>query len=254
MDTEAKIQKKINKLKGLHQYKNLTEEQLRRLAEQKVTLDEKKIPLGFDFDDNEDKAKAEELFAEYLKSAHLESPGELSSLRILVDLEIFGERLKKQRDAALKEMKGFMLPKTLMENYYQNIKEIAILKKQLGIIEESDGKLDSFDAFKSLMTKGKIWEKANPNRTLKCSHCQKMLYIRLKDPQETHEAIKHPMFKDKVLYNEALLKAVVENKIDKKLAADILKTSEQYIDWLLEKFHNVKAERENANKKMQASE
>jgi len=56
---------------------------------------------------------------------------------------------------------------------------------------------------------------------------------------EAWESQKHPFFRDRVIYNKELFKLYHEGKIGKKDVAAVLETSEDYIDWVINKIEKV---------------
>lgn len=61
--------------------------------------------------------------------------------------------------------------------------------------------------------------------------------VLLKIRTDKYDAIKHPFFRDRILTNEHLLKIYKEGKITKEDVAKVLGTSNDYVDFILDKYY-----------------
>jgi len=66
-----------------------------------------------------------------------------------------------------------------------------------------------------------------------CPHCGQMCLLKMRT--EHYDTIKHPYFKDRILFNENLIKLYVQGKITRKEVADVLGCSTDYVGWMLNK-------------------
>jgi len=81
----------------------------------------------------------------------------------------------------------------------------------------------------------RIWGEQNQgSRTCICPHCGKMVLLKIRT--DKYDVSKHPFFRDRILGNVHMIKLYKENKISKEDCAKILGVSNDYIDWLIEKW------------------
>jgi hypothetical protein len=231
----ADIDNIIKRLRNLPQYKNFSDEKLRKIAENKQNA-----PANLDveslFTDKEEIKLAKALEAKYLEEYNLETISDKSLLRQLIYLEVF-HIARLQKSANEFQSNNGAAPLQIVDALHKNINQIVSIKEKLGLTRDNEESLqtDAYKSLKLLMKKAKVWRENNQaSRTLICAHCSKPLLLMIKT--DAWEAHKHPFFKDRLLGNEHLIKLYQENKLSKLDIALILEVSEDYIDWLINKW------------------
>jgi len=182
----------------------------------------------------DEKKLAGNLIERYLKDYSIESVSDLNTLKEVIYYEVIQTRLQ---DKLNEFAQSKTIPIQLVNVMHQNSDAIIRLKNSLGLFADKEKKTE-YDVLKHLKRRFGVWLKENQgSRTLICPHCSKMIMLKIKT--DAWEAQKHPWFKDRVLYNEHLFKLYKTQVITKKDLATILETSEDYIDWVLEKVEKV---------------
>jgi len=229
---EELIQKHFQKLKNLKQYKEISEEELLRLAEKRAN--EELANIDNLVTDTEEKKLAKKLLGKYLDDFDIDNVADRNTVNALVLLEIIHVRLQTLLNEKHASAKG-AVPLQTLEAMHKNLDKIADLKNKLGLTKKQEEQ----DPLKVLTTLKKRFEKyINEHRDdflVKCWKCGEMILLR----RQTTDYIsgKHPFLKDNVLYNEPLLKLVVENKITAEEAAKVLETSSDYIEWVIKEHY-----------------
>jgi len=173
---------------------------------------------------------ASNLIERYLKDYSIESVSDLNTLKEVIYYEIIQCRLQ---DKLNEFADSKTIPIQLVNVMHENSDAIIRLKNSLGLFADKEKKTE-YDVLKHLKRRFSVWLNENQgSRTLVCPHCSKMVLLKIKTDAWTSQ--KHPFFKDRILYNEHLFKLYRANTITKKDLATILETSEDYIDWILEK-------------------
>lgn len=235
MNKQERIEKIILTISNLVQYKNKTEKELLVIAEKKYSEEQ------FSVDDlvtnPEEKKLAKKLLNKYLESYTIEKPAERSDLAQLIYLEVLHLRFQKLLNKLTKESKGESVPLKLVETIHKNIEQVSTLKNRLGLNkQEEEVKQDPLKALNQL--KQRFYKYINTHRddfTMKCPHCAEMVLLRRRT--EDYISGKHPFLLHNLLYNESLFRLVVDKKITKEEAANILYCSPDYISWVIEKHY-----------------
>jgi hypothetical protein len=179
--TPEEVENKMKILVNLPQNRSLSEEDLRKKAED--TLRNRKereadgtyIPGGTEIDvsdlftDKEELKLAKGLLSKYLKEFSLETISDKALLKELIYLEVF-QRVRLQRAAEDFQKKNNTVPLQILDSIHKNIDKIVYLKTSLGLLKDSTLKQnDSYQAFQTLIKKAEAWRKANQgSRTLVC--------------------------------------------------------------------------------------
>lgn len=182
-----------------------------------------------------EKKLASSLLEKYLRDYSIESISDINTLKEVIFYEIIQNRLqvKLNEFAASKT-----IPIQLVNVMHENSDAIIKLKNNLGLFADKEKKTE-YDVLKHLKRRFSLWLEDNQaSRTLVCPHCSKMILLKIKT--DIWESQKHPFFKDRVLYNKHLFKLYGEGKITKKDLAAIIETSEDYIDWVIDKIEKFK--------------
>jgi hypothetical protein len=232
------LEKIIKQLKTLKQYKDLPDEELEKVAQTKLTEKELDEDLDIEdmFIDKTEKKEAKILIKKYLDTYSLASPSDRNTVKQLVFLEVFNNRLQRELNEYYKE--GQPTPVKTVESLHSNLNKITELKDKLGLSKDKKEKSqnDSYAVMDTLFKKWKIWREENQGgRTGICPHCGKM--FRLKIRMDAWEMQKHPFFKDRVLANKPLMMIYKEGRITKQDVASILGVSLDYVDWMISKIY-----------------
>lgn len=240
----ADIDNIIKRLKNLPQYKKLSYEELKKIAENKQNASAN-LDIESLFTDKEEIKLAKALEEKYLEEYNLETVSDKSLLRQLIYLEVY-HVARLQKAANEFQSNNGAAPTQLIDSIHKNINQIVAIKEKLGLTKDKADSLqsDAFKSLKMLMKKAKVWRENNQaSRTLICAHCSKPLLLMIKT--EAWEAHKHPFFKDRLLGNEHLIKLYKEKKLTKRDIALVLEVSDDYIDWLIDKWNTGISETDN---------
>lgn len=226
------------KLSGLRHYKG-NEEKLNKDAEKLVKLTDKDLDVASMFIDKEEKKQAKSLLRKYLDDFSIENISDKNSLKQLIYCEIIQIRLQTILNELSKP--GQSLPLQMLEALQKNSDKINDFKAKLNLVSEKQGKTSGFDAYQDFLKRIKIWCKNNPSRHRPCPHCGKQIKLIMRP--DVWDASKHGFFPyDRVIGNKHLISLYKQNKLNKKDLALILEVSEDYIDWLVKKWENIKDE------------
>lgn len=236
MYSEKELSKEIKQLEGLLKSKGKSHEEIvqkaRELREKRDRKEKEILDVDVLFQDKEEVKKARLLLEKYSNNYSIETVSDKNILMQVIECEIIQDRLRQKLNEFHKENKS--VPTGLVELIHKNQNQTLNLKEKLGILINKDQ--GTFDKYNTLMNKAKIWRENNQaSRTLTCPHCGKMVLLRIRMKQ--WEAQKHPLFKDKVLGNEHLTKLYFEGKLTLDDVAKVLKTSEDYTPWLVDKWN-----------------
>jgi len=230
------VEKVFSRLKNLAQYKNKPELEIYKLALEKAgeasSSDESDVE-GM-FIDKSERKSAKLLLRKYMDNYSFENVSEKNTVKQLVFLEVFNHRLQTELNTYHKEGQP-IAPKTV-DALHSNLNQISLLKAQLGIRRDKQkGTLsDAYLVLENLKKKMAVWKKENQgSRTLTCPHCAKMIMLRIRT--DIWESQKHPFFIDRFLANKYLMSLYKDGKLSKRDVSKVLETSEDYVEWLLDK-------------------
>jgi len=185
-----------------------------------------------------EKRQGSSLFNSYIDKYHIQNVSDLHLLNELVFREIIQIRTKKNLEKYKKSVTtedNPIISSSTMRLLDDNLAKIIELKKELGLLQEKAGN-DAFQYITELKSKFAKWREENQgSRSLVCPHCSKMILLKIKTTE--YDGIKHPYFKDKILFSKTLLKLHLQNKITKNDIAEVLGVSEYYVDWLISKWY-----------------
>ena len=200
-----------------------------------------------------EKRWAEDRFNEYRSNyPHLHKMSDLVLLEELVFQETLHERLKEKISDLTKKLADIKkddknnvtdtsgaLPKALQEQLAENIDLQFQIKEKLGLFEDKKV-LDAFRHFREQEEKFTEYRKQNPEMfKTTCPKCAFPYFLKRKTID--YEPIGTNWFRNKVLVNEPLFRALLSNEpLTKKQVAEILGVSDYYVDWVIEKFFTEK--------------
>jgi len=183
----------------------------------------------------DEKVIAESLLDRYLRDYSLETTSDVNTLKEVIYYEVIQQRLQQKLNSFADNQS---VPIQLVEIMHKNSDVIVKLKNTLGLFAEREKKTE-YDVLAHMKRRFKVWLNENQaSRTLACPHCGKMMMLKLKT--EAWEAMKHPFFRDKVLYNYHLIKLYQESKITRDDVSKVLECSPDYVDWVITKIEKEK--------------
>jgi DNA-directed RNA polymerase subunit RPC12/RpoP len=189
----------------------------------------------------EEKKQARKLAKKYLSDYTIETVSDKNTLVQLIYLEITHIRLQNTINNTYE--KNNIMPMQMLDSLHKNLREISELKEKLGISRKQlEGqKKDAFEAIELLKKKFHKYREQNQlSRTAVCPHCGQMILFKMRT--DKYDAVNHPYFKDRLLFNTHLIKLFLNDKITKKDVANVLNCSEDYVTWMLEQSGKVRKE------------
>jgi len=221
-----RLQLIISRYRKLKQYKDLSDEQITKLAEEKL-LKEKKLEKLNIFSDDDEKELASSIMDKY-SQYNLEDASEKDTLNQLVYLEVIVERVKKFIDKEFKDKQS--IPMEFLEELRALNSQVLDYKKELGINKEKEQE-DWVEVWDELRQKAlNYYETHKGCNTVKCPYCNQLFNLLMRTENLTPE--KSTWFKGTLLYNNQVFALYDEKKITKDDAAKILGVSEWYIDFI----------------------
>ena len=250
-------------LKRIHISKR-NEEKLLLASKKKLTPIEDDLSVGGIFSDRREKLLARMLLKKYLEDYTIETVSDKNTLKQLIYFEVIQHRLERITNQAHKENKA--VPLKYLDSLHKNSNQIVNLKQTLGLTHEKQGKGDLYSDLSNVMKKFANWRKENiAERTLFVDGKPMLLKMRV----DSYDASKHPFFKGRFLTSPTLLKLYKDTKdllnwvkthnntiisieneelflvdgeekiklplLFKKVLADTLEVTEDYIDWFEDK-------------------
>lgn len=233
---KEQVAKRVKQYRNFPGYKGKTDLELSRIAEQKVRIENliDDLEIVGQFDDPDEKKRGKELATKYFSDYTFEFISDKNTLKQLIYLEIVNERLQKMLNEFYTDSRA--VPTQMMEALHKNVIQITTLKESLGLTKDTgdEDKSDAMKALDTLKKKFKKWRaENNGSRTIICPECSKLVLLKIRT--DAWEAQKHPFFIDRILANKALIDLYRKNRLTKRELADILMTSEDYIDWMISK-------------------
>jgi DNA-directed RNA polymerase subunit RPC12/RpoP len=217
--------------RNMPQFKNLSDERIREMIEQ---ASKAKVDTDSLFEDVKEKKLAKEMAKRYTDEYSIESVADKNTLRQLIFMEVVGMRIQRMLNEFYRDNKA--VPMQLMDALNKNNTQIIALKETLGLTKDQQ-KTEQTDAQKALEVlkrKFKQWRSENQaSRTIVCPECSKMILLKMKT--DAWESFKHPYFIDRLLGNKPLFALIKDGRLTCKEVAEILGTSEDYVNWVIEK-------------------
>ena len=167
---------------------------------------------------------------------HLNKLSDLQLLEQLVFHEALHKRYRKKIGTYAEGNTKVIVPAPLSKSLHENLHEIYDLKEKLGMMEDKQ-KLDVYQDWDALKKKFALWrEKNQGSRKVTCPFCSEIFFLMIRT--DKYEEKKFPFFQDKILCNKKLHVIYKEGRITKEEYAEILGVSEDFPDWLDEKWFN----------------
>jgi len=204
------LQKEINRLGNLKPHKELSLEELTKMA--KINLKLKEFKTYQLFTNEAEQTQAENRFVSYLQTHEIESLSELDSLRSLIYTEILESRIQGELNKLADEKK--YPPEKLTAQLIEVQNQKSELKIKLGI-DKDEVKTSELTQLEIVEKKfaDYICEHENEFTTV-CGCCGEMLLLRKR--VKDFENMKHPWFAGRWLFNYEILKDVKDGKLSKE--------------------------------------
>jgi len=227
----------FEKYKRLKQYKNKTDKEIYALVDKKLGNTNLDIDLSDLFTDKKELKKANILLEKYLEEKDFDNTAEKQNLKNVIWLEMELEKAQQVCNNLHTQAENFV-PEEQLKSIISMMKQVSDLKKELGFYQKEKEESDGYKIVQRMLDRAKLWrEKNQGTRHILCPICQNMLMLKIRTDE--WEVQKHPYFEDhRVLTNKHLIKLYCEDKISKEDISNILEVSEEYIEWLLDKWKN----------------
>jgi len=233
---DADVQKEVNKLSKLTQYKDKPLEWVEKKAIINVKI--RNFASQSIFQNLEEKELAEDLFSKYLDEYDFESTSDILRLQDLIFKYLLKNRIQKR----LNELTSGIDKDGKEKNVYCSDKDVKPLldlekaitedKLALGIDRVEDEKKDELTGLQMLQKRFEKYINFNRNEfTTVCAKCGNLLLLRRR--VKDFECLIHPFFSGRWLYNREIMKDVKKGLITKEQAARYQKTSPDYIEYCL---------------------
>lgn len=196
----------------------------------KEDIDSLELEMLFPID--EERKQARRLAKKYLATYTIESVSDKNTLVQLLFLEMVHFRLQASINTTYEASK--MVPMQMLDSLHKNLTLIGETKEKLGITRNKldSQKKDTIELLDTLKRKFKKYREHNQlSRNMVCPHCGQMCLLKIRT--EHYDTIKHPYFKDRILFNENLIKLYLQKKITRKEVSDVLGCSEDYVGWMI---------------------
>jgi len=247
--TDKEIQDKAKTLKNLVSFKNKSEDYILDKAEELLHKEKAGTDVTSMFSDKKEIKQGRELLGKYLEDYTIEAISDKNTLKEVIYLEIIQQRMQEKLNEYYKK-DSKAVPIQLVEIIHKNSEAILKLKSSLGLNKSKD-KTNSVDALAMLKTRFQQWLKDNQaTRTIICPHekCGQMIMLKMRT--EMWDAQRHPFFKDRILGNKHLIKLYQNKLISKSDVAKVLEVSDDYVDWLVDKWDLDKRESDETLKEV----
>ncbi len=180
---------------------------------------------------------AAKTFNKYKNNYNITKLSDLELLSEKVFREVLQEKTKEKIGQVMKAKKDKLaiVPKHLLDSLNDNLEQILKIDEKLGLFTKNK-ETDPFKYIEILKKKFKKWREQNPDRYITCPHCSESILLMIKP--EHYIALKHPFYKNNIVYNEHTFKLLKEGKITELDAAKILLGSTtqtaDYVKWVLQ--------------------
>lgn len=238
-----RLEKRIEQLGKLKQYKNLSKEDLEKVAKERI--EKENIEEAFDnIKSSVERKKAIALTEKYLDGHLIEDSGDLDTLHRLVYLEILADRIKDFIETESKEKDG-AIPMKMVSQLMELETQIVATKKTIGLCkkEEQEQVSNATEIVENLKSRFKKWINQADNRsnyTVRCVNpeCGKTFLIRRRLDKDKDEVIEHPWFiEGGVLFNKELFRCFLSKKpLTDENMKKILNVSGDYLEWIMKKY------------------
>jgi len=248
----AELESELRRLSNLKQNKKKDRVVLEKQA--KINLWKKWINIASRFESAEDKTLAKELFDNYLDNYEFSDYNDIQNVADLVYAELLKQRIQETISKTLSDVKNNFIPEKVIQSLHTIQDRILVLKEKAGISVTKEQ--DALNSLEELQKKFEVYIPFHrneyslevPSICKSCGHEDVQMYLlRRRCNKENFEVLKHPVFSGRYLYNIEIIDDVRNGKITKEMAARYLRTSSEYISWVLENEYKI-IEIENVKK------
>jgi len=232
------LEKTIKKLRNLSQYKNLSEEEINKIAQERLDKDEILGSLTFCINDEERKF-AQTILENYLAQSSFENFSERQTLGQLIDQELLAKRMKEK----LKTEYNTANPAIcldMVERLDKVVERIEELKEKLGLTRKENEINNAAQIIEDLKLRFNKWINIPENRsnyTFQCFKCGQTVLIRRRLDKEKDEVREHPWFiEGGILFNKEIFIDLNDKKITEEQAARYLDCSIEYLKWIKDNY------------------
>lgn len=212
-----KLEREINRLSNLKNYKSMAKGDLEPIA--RINIEIREFHANPSFSDPDEQLLAETRFRDYLENSQIESSSDIDTLKSLIYNEVFEIRI--QKDLNSYQTKEKSPPEKLTKQLVDIQNQKSSLKIKLGIDKKEEEKDDlskyqlvqkrTHEYIQQHKEEFTIWI---PQTCEKCGHKDiesYLLWRRVKD----FNSLKHPWFAGKWFFNYEILKDVKDGKLSK---------------------------------------
>jgi len=217
-----------NKYKKLKQYSSLSEDEITKLAQDKIKEEELLESTSYLLKEDEKKF-ALNLLKKYTSEKDFESSSEKDTLNQLIYTQILVERIKKYLNT---EFEKDAYPLQILEEL-RNLNDQVLKYKEVLKMDKEKEESEWIEVWETLKKKAlNYYEESKGENTLKCPYCQGIFHLLVR--LDNKDIVKSSWFKKSLLYNKKVFSLYHEKKITKDEAAEILGTSIAYVDYIYE--------------------
>ena len=229
---EILIKNETKKFKNLAKSGKRDDDVLRKEVIKRMAL--KELEVHKLFDDDKEVKLAKDLAQRYLTEFTPKTISDKNNLKSVIYLEVLQYRLQSVMNE-LTAQGATAIPLNLVDSIHKNLKEIATNKERLGLIgkEKEQKESDGYKTLQNVKEKFKLWMDNNQgSRSLICPDCGQMIMLKIRMDKWIPQ--KHPFLKDRILANKKLMQLYLQKRLTKEEIAEVLNSSPDYIDWLIE--------------------
>ena len=241
------LERKIKRIKNLPQYKEKSEEELLKIAQEQIDQEQILGSLTYCVDEKE-KDFAKNLLESYLGQSSFENFSERQILGQLIDQELLAKRLKEFMKKEYSKDNP-TIPLQMVEQLDVVVERIQTLQEKLGLIRKVGEENSATKIIEELKVRFKKWINRPENRsnfTFSCWKCGATFLLRRRLDKEKDEIKEHPWFVDGgMLFNKQIFIDLTEGKITEEQAAHYLDCSIDYLQWILKEYPLDKEKKED---------
>ena len=223
------VKKEFKRLKNLASLSDKNDAYIEKMAEKNIYVRE--LVNSGNFNDNDEKKEAKQLFEAYLEHNSFENRSDLQTLGQLIYNEILINRIQKTINLQKTKDDVFYVNDKIVKALHDTENQVQELKKRLGL-NKSEGK-DGLSTIEEL-EKGLLLEyefNKNEFQTV-CGKCGTILNLRRRC--KDFDVMVHSAFSGRFLCNLRMLEDVEKGLLSIEKCAEYQYTTTYYIQWLLD--------------------
>jgi len=249
------LQKEINKLSNLKNYKNSDKSALERIAQ--INVWKRQANITDKFKESKQKELAEKFFDNYLNNYEFSDYNDIQNVCDLVYEEVLKQSIQNDIDKIMSDENSKFVPDKLIQSLHSIEERIWILKEKAGIVGKKEQ--EDLTALQEYEKKLKLYIAHNRNEftawlPVNCTQCgsKDVQPILLRRRVKDFELLKHPFFSGRFWYNRRGIELVKADIWTKEQYAWVFHTSVKYVNWCLENEHKIVEIDEVEEKEIQA--